>query len=112
MGFRRPLARRPLANLLGAAARTAVIAGTASAVTGAVRRRNRRSAVPPQHAMPAQQVPAQQGPTQQIPAQQQQAGITDEQLGRLERLAELQKAGVLSEKEFVAQKAAILGTGA
>jgi len=100
MGFRRPLARRPVANLLGMAARTAVVAGTASAVTGAVRRHNRR------------EEPVQQ----QFPVQQQEAprqtGITEEQIGRLERLAELRKAGVLSEEEFAAQKASILRASA
>jgi hypothetical protein len=73
---------------LGAAARTAVIAGTASAVTGAVRRR--RSHNHAEQTMPA-------------------PGITDDQLGRLERLAALRKADALSDEEFKAEKAEILG---
>jgi hypothetical protein len=81
---RRAARQRP--NLLGAAARTAVIAGTASAVTGAVRRRHHNhNGAPPA------------------------AGITEDQLSRLERLADLKKAGVLSEEEFEVEKAEILG---
>jgi putative oligomerization/nucleic acid binding protein len=79
---RRGARQRP--NLLGAAARTAVIAGTASAVTGAVRRRHHNGTQPA-------------------------AGITEDQLSRLERLADLKKAGVLSEEEFDVEKAEILG---
>ncbi|HEV7648475.1 MAG TPA: SHOCT domain-containing protein [Actinophytocola sp.] len=83
-------AQRQRSNLLGAAARTAVIAGTASAVTGAVRRHN--------HNNHAEQPPA-------------ATGITDDQLSRLERLADLRKAGVLSDDEFEVEKAKILGRG-
>lgn len=100
MVFGRPLARRPLARMLGTAARTAVIAGTASAVTGAVRRRQARRAAPP---------PPPPETTWQQPAAP-AGGLTDEQLNRLERLAGLRESGVLSTEEFEAQKAAILGT--
>lgn len=82
---RRAGRRRP--HLLGAAARTAVIAGTASAVTGAVRRRHDNHAAPPAA-----------------------TGITEDQLSRLERLADLRKAGVLSDEELAAEKARILGS--
>lgn len=81
--------RRQRPNLLGAAARTAVIAGTASAVTGAVRRRRHNN-----HAEPQADVAP---------------GITDDQLSRLERLADLRKAGVLSDEELETEKAKILG---
>jgi putative oligomerization/nucleic acid binding protein len=78
------LGRRQRPNLLGAAARTAVIAGTASAVTGAVRKRRHNHHAEPQ-------------------------GITDDQLSKLERLADLRKAGVLSDEELETEKAKILG---
>lgn len=76
-------------NLLGTAARTAVVAGTASAVTGVFRRRhNHRNHVEPV-AAPS-------------PA------ISDDRLGRLERLAALRNSGVLTEAEFEVEKAKIL----
>ncbi len=80
--------RRP--HLLGVAARTAVIAGTATAVTGAIRRRHHNH----NHAEPE-------------PAAAPEAG--DDRLDRLERLGELRKSGVLSDAEFDAEKAEILG---
>lgn len=76
-----------------AAARTAVIAGTASAVTGVVRRRHNHHAG--NHDTAGEATPA--------------ADITDEQLDRLERLAALRTSGALSEEEFSAAKATVLG---
>lgn len=76
-----------------AAARTAVIAGTASAVTGVVRRRHNHAG----NHDTAGEAPA--------------ADITDEQLDRLERLAALRTSGALSEEEFSAAKATVLGRG-
>lgn len=82
-------ARRQRPNLLGAAARTAVIAGTASAVTGAIRRRHDNHA-----GLQATTSPPEPG---------------NDRLERLERLADLRKAGVLSDAEFEVEKAEILG---
>jgi hypothetical protein len=117
---RMAMARRGGPGLMRTAAATAVVAGTATAVSGRVQRR--------QDAREAEHYAAEQYNQQQAYAQQQQAyaqqqqayaqpgyaappsgGITDEQLNRLERLADLQKAGVLSPQEFEAQKAEILG---
>lgn len=78
-------------GLLGLAARTAVVAGTASAVSGAMSRR-RQSAVETEQV--AQAVPANQ------PA--------DDVVSQLERLAALQQQGVLTAAEFADQKAKIL----
>ncbi|MFB6781842.1 SHOCT domain-containing protein [Streptomyces sp. NPDC056352] len=97
-------------GLLGTVARTAVVAGTASAVGGRVQRRQ-------QEKWGAQEVVAQQQVEEQRAVQQQQsmqqqmapsAPAADDLLDRLERLAELKKQGVLTEAEFEAQKAKIL----
>ncbi|WP_327248205.1 SHOCT domain-containing protein [Streptomyces sp. NBC_01320] len=97
-------------GLLGTVARTAAVAGTASAVGGRVQRRQ-------QAKWGAQEVVAQQQVEEQRAVQQQQsmqqqmapsAPAADDLLDRLERLAELKKQGVLTEAEFEAQKAKIL----
>jgi membrane protease subunit (stomatin/prohibitin family) len=97
-------------GLLGTVARTAVVAGTASAVGGRVQRRQ-------QEKWGAQEVVAEQQVEEQRAVQQQQAmqqqiapsaPAADDLLDRLERLAELKKQGVLTEAEFEAQKAKIL----
>ena len=92
--------RRGRPSLLGrtaqTAARTAVIAGTATAVSGKVAARQAGAAAPPPAAAPAEPVAA--APT----------GLTDEALGQLKKLAELRSAGVLTEEEFAIQQARIL----
>jgi hypothetical protein len=82
-------------------ARTAVVAGTATAVSNRVSRRqaNRWAAQDDQYAYqePApQQAPAPAGPS------------TDDKLEQLKQLGELKTAGVLTDGEFEAQKAKIL----
>ncbi|GAA3479956.1 hypothetical protein GCM10018966_044860 [Streptomyces yanii] len=108
--FRGPGMNRRGPGLLGTVARTAVVAGTASAVGGRVQRRQ-------QEKWGAQEVVAQQQVEDQRAVQQQQsmqqqmapaAPAADDLLDRLERLAELKKQGVLTEAEFEAQKAKIL----
>ncbi|MEV0747578.1 SHOCT domain-containing protein (plasmid) [Streptomyces sp. NBC_00184] len=109
-------------GLLGAAARTAVVAGTASAVSGRVQRRQQaRFAEDDSEQMAeeqmrqqmqmqaAQQQAAQQQAAQQQAAQQQAAQApADDLIGQLERLAELKKQGILTDAEFEAQKARLL----
>jgi hypothetical protein len=92
-------------GLLRGIARTAVVAGTATAVSGRVQRRQARRfdapAAPPAPAYeqpPAAQVP----PPRATPS----SGDTLEQL---KTLGELKSQGVLTEEEFAAQKAKILG---
>ncbi|MGW3660378.1 SHOCT domain-containing protein [Streptomyces sp. NPDC005151] len=97
-------------GLLGAVARTAVVAGTASAVGGRVQRRQQEK-WGAQEAVAQQQVEEQRAVQQQQAMQQQvapSAPAADDLLDRLERLAELKKQGVLTEAEFEAQKAKIL----
>jgi hypothetical protein len=86
-----------------------VVAGTASAVSGRVQRRQARkfdtpaaSAAPP---APAYEQPA---ATQEPPAPR-AAPSTGDTLEQLKTLAELKAQGVLTEEEFAAQKAKILG---
>lgn len=97
-------------GLLGAVARTAVVAGTASAVGGRVQR-HQQEKWGAQEAVAQQQVEEQRAVQQQQAMQQQMAPsapAADDLLDRLERLAELKKQGVLTEAEFEAQKAKIL----
>ncbi len=99
--------RRGRPSLLGrtaqTAARTAVIAGTATAVSGKVAARQAAAAAPPPTAEPAAPPPA------AAPAAAAPGGLTDEAIGKLQKLADLRAAGVLTEEEFATQKARILG---
>ena len=90
--------------LVRMAARTAVVAGTATAVSGRVARRQEnkwaaqdqqayeQQAPPPQYAEPAPAPPAQDDPIEQ-----------------LKQLGALHEQGILTDEEFAAQKAKILG---
>lgn len=84
-------------GLLRMATRTAVVAGTATAVSGRVARR--------QASKYDEQAQAQQAPEQYAPAAPQQ----DEQTAKLQELAQLNKQGVLTDEEFAAAKAKVLG---
>ncbi|HUZ09069.1 MAG TPA: SHOCT domain-containing protein [Acidimicrobiales bacterium] len=87
------LRRRPLVR---AAATTAVVAGTATAVSGRVARRQQASAGAAQQ----QEAPAEAAPAQ-APA--------PDPIAQLKELAALRDQGILTEEEFAAQKAKILG---
>jgi hypothetical protein len=88
------------------AARTAVVAGTATAVSGRVaHRQDQRYAAQEQEQYEAQQAAAAQAAAAQAPAAPQQ----DEQTAKLQELAQLHKQGVLSDEEFAAAKARLLG---
>ncbi|MFI6858498.1 SHOCT domain-containing protein [Streptomyces sp. NPDC050421] len=92
-------------GLLGAAARTAVVAGTASAVSGRVQRRQQaRFAEDDSEQMAEERMRQQAQAAQQQPAEP----PGDDLISRLERLAELRKQGVLTDAEFDAQKARLL----
>ena len=83
-------------GLVRMAARTAVVAGTATAVSGRVARRQAAKYDQPQEAAaPAAAAPA--------------APEQDEQIAKLQDLAQLNKQGVLSDEEFAAAKAKVLG---
>ena len=90
-------------GLLRGMARTAAIAGTATAVSNRVSRR--------QGDRWADQADAQAYQEQQAappPPPAPAAASTDDKLGQLKELGELHAAGVLTDAEFEAQKAKIL----
>lgn len=92
-------------GLLRGMARTAVIAGTATSVSNRVSRRQgeRWAEQEQQAAVQAQAAPA--APPQAAP--QAGGGST---INQLKELGELKAQGILTEEEFAAQKAKILGS--
>jgi Short C-terminal domain len=90
-------------GLLRGVARTAVVAGTATAVSNRVSRRqaNRWSAQEEQQY--AQQEAA--APPPPAPAA---GGMTDDKIQQLKDLADLKNQGILTDAEFEVQKAKIL----
>ncbi|GLK17983.1 SHOCT domain-containing protein [Herbiconiux flava] len=105
-------------GLLGLAARTAVVAGTASAVSGGMRNAQQRRAqqsaeaadYEAQQQQAAMQAAAQQAAAQQAaPPPAASAGSGGDTIAELERLAALHTAGALTDAEFSAAKARILG---
>ena len=113
-------------GLLRGMARTAVVAGTASAVSGRVQRRQANkfaekdaaTAAKQQEAYDAQMAQQQPPPPPQQPVYQQPpppppapaGGISDDAIQQLKELGALKEQGILTEEEFVAQKAKVLGT--
>ena len=109
-------------GLLRGMARTAVVAGTASAVSGRVQRRQASKFAEKDAATAAKQQEAydaqmgQQQAEYQEPVYQQPApppaaagGISNEAIQQLKELAALKEQGILTEQEFGVQKAKILG---
>jgi hypothetical protein len=99
-------------GLLGLAARTAVVAGTATAVSGGMRRHQQQRAT--------EQYEQQQYEQQQYEAEQQQRAVAPaaasvapnagvDLVGELQKLESLHAAGALSDQEFAAAKAKLLG---
>jgi len=114
-----PLMRRVgRPGLIGMAARTAVVAGTATAVSGGVARHQQRKAeeeYQEQYAAQqaqAEQLAAQQAATQQAspppPSSAAPGGETD-LVAKLQQLAALKDQGILSDAEFAAAKAKLIG---
>ena len=94
-------------GLLRGVVRTAAVAGTATAVSNRVSRRQaerwqRQGSDPYGQPEPAYQEPA---PEYAAPPQPQQ-----DMVQQLKDLAELKDQGILTEEEFAAQKARILGS--
>lgn len=90
-------------GLLRGVARTAVVAGTATAVSNRVSRRQGQRWAEQQPQQAYDQQPVAEAP----PAPP--AGGMDAKLAQLKDLGELKAQGVLTEAEFEAQKARILG---
>jgi len=97
--------------LIGTAARTAVVVGTATAVSGAVAgsQQQKAAAQQTQAAAAQQQALAEQQAAQAAEAPAPAAGITDDTLAQLKQMGELHQAGILSDEEFAAMKARLLG---
>ena len=113
-------------GLIGVAARTAVVAGTASAVVGHSQRNQaekantqaQSQAYEQQQAAAAQQQEVDAAVAQALAAQQAQAAAVTpaapaapaatDVVSQLERLTALQAQGILTPDEFAAQKAKIL----
>jgi hypothetical protein len=95
-------------GLLRGVARTAAVAGTATAVSNRVSRRQAaRWGQQEQAAYPEQGYP--QESYAQPPAAPSPTDDRDRQLAQLKQLGELKAQGVITDEEFAAQKAQILG---
>src|SRR6478609_7338210 len=121
--LRRGIGRVGRRGLVGTVARTAVVAGTATAVAGGVSRHLQNKAdqkaeaeadeqeqqaaadaPPPQ---PVYQAPPPQ-PVYQAPPPPAPATLGPEVIQELQQLADLHKSGVLTDEEFNTQKARLL----
>ena len=89
---------RPGPGIVGMAARTAVVAGTATAVSGRVARRQQQKYEQSQPAPAPAPAPAAPAP----------GGGEDDVVEKLQQLASLHSSGVLSDEEFEAAKAKLL----
>ena len=105
-------------GLVGTMARTAVIAGTASAVSGSVQRNQQARAqqAADQHqmdadyaALQAQQAAAAAAPPSTPPAAAAAPAAAADTVAELTKLGELRQAGILDDAEFAAAKAKLLG---
>jgi hypothetical protein len=108
-------------GLIGMAARTAVVAGTATAVSGSVQRHQQQKAYEQseQQAYEAQQQQAAMDAAaaqavanaqaaQAAPAAPAAAPAGDDMMAKITQLAQLHAQGILSDEEFAAAKAKLL----
>ncbi|MFD0399923.1 SHOCT domain-containing protein [Kitasatospora sp. NPDC127121] len=96
----RRLSRGGRPGLIGTAARTAVIAGTATSVSSRVAARHQQATAPPPEPPPA--------PAPQAAPAAPAAAPNDQTLAQLERLVELRQSGMLTDDEFTAAKQRLL----
>ena len=102
-------------GLLRGVARTAAIAGTASAVSGRVQRRqaekfaDRDANIYAQREQAYEQQMAPPPPQQAPPPPAAPAG--DDMITQLQKLGELRDQGILTDEEFAAEKAKVLARG-
>jgi Short C-terminal domain len=90
-------------GLLRGVARTAVIAGTATSVSNRVSRRQANRWSQQEYEQQQQQQPAYQEPPPPPPPP------AEDPIAKLKELGELHEQGILTDEEFAAQKAKILG---
>lgn len=104
-------------GLIGMAARTAVVAGTATAVSGSVARHQQEKANQQQQAQAyeaqQQQAAMEAAAAQAVAAQQASptapaGGGGDDLMAKLTQLGQLHAQGILSDDEFTAAKAKLL----
>ncbi len=100
-------------GLLRGVARTAVVAGTATAVSGRVQRRQAAKYADRDAEIAAQRDQAYEQqtapPPQAAPPGPPQAASQADVIEQLKGLGELRAQGILTDEEFAAQKAKILG---
>jgi Short C-terminal domain len=99
-------------GLVGMAARTAVVAGTATAVSGRVARRQQRKYADQDAAYTETQAAAVERGVEQEYAQAAPApaaAAEPDYVAELEKLAQLKNQGILSDEEFEAKKKQVLG---
>lgn len=101
---RRGIGRATRPSLIGTAARTAVITKTATTVAGNTAAKQQAKAAQAQAAQAAPAPPA-PAPAAAEPA----GGLTDELVDQLTKLGQLRDSGILTEDEFSAKKAKLLG---
>ncbi len=92
-------------GLVRGVARTAVVAGTATAVSGRVARRQNNRWAEQEQAQYEQQMAQQPAPPPPPAAAPAGGGEVDE----LKQIADLHAQGILTDEEFAAKKAQILG---
>jgi len=102
--IRRGIGRAGRPGIVGTMARTAVVAGTATAVAGSVSRHQQANA----QEQAAQQEQIDDAAKQMAAEQQPVAAPAPDMITQLKELAALKDAGVLTEAEFNAQKAKVL----
>ena len=115
-----PLGRMGRPGLIGMAARTAVVAGTATAVSGSVARHQQQryndQAQQQAYEAQAQQAAMDQAAAQavtnaqaaQAPAPAAAPSAGDDMMAKLSQLAQLHAQGILSDDAFAAAKAKLL----
>jgi Short C-terminal domain len=93
----RPFVRNGRPGLIGTMARTTIVVGTGTAAAGGVSRRQQAKALPATDARAGRQEAA------GAPA------TPTDTIAQLKELAALKERGILTEEEFAAQKARVLG---
>ena len=96
-------------GLVRGVARTAVIAGTATAVSNRVSRRQAGRWAAQEEQQYAQDPYAGYPPQQYAPPPPAPAAMSSTNLAQLKELAEMRSQGILTESEFQEQKARLLG---
>ena len=107
-------------GLMGTMARTAVVAGTATAVSGGMRRHSAQNAAEEQQTAAAQQQAMVDQAAAQVQAQQAApppaepaapaAMSTEDKIAQITELGKLKDAGLLTDEEFAKEKSRILGS--